>query len=107
MTSVADFIRFTRERAGLPPLSPRILRKATAMPGLTRSHPIFAPRHYEVVAAVLRGRVDQATSNGVNFLWRLPALEEVARDFCTTFRTDNPNFKRPRFMKACGLPEGA
>ena len=59
------------------------------------SKPAFSKRHYEAVAEVIRDCL-AATP---------PEQRLVASRFARLFRGDNPNFKRPTFMKACGLPE--
>jgi len=65
----------------------------------------FQQRHFEVVASVLRERVEQAKNLANVSPWRMVAMEELARDFATKFRGDNPNFKRHVFMRAAGLPD--
>ena len=51
---------------------------------------LFAKRHYEAIAAVLRNAQPGYHS-----------LDELCRDFAEMLEKDNPKFDIIRFMKAC------
>lgn len=63
----------------------------------------YQKRHYEDVAIIIMdawSRCDAVTgqeehSNAI--------LSFLGGDFANLFATDNPNFDRERFLKACGL----
>lgn len=61
---------------------------------------MFEKRHYQAIAEVV-------ASFGVDQKLEPPTeIELVARALAAMFSKDNPNFKREKFLKACGMEEG-
>jgi hypothetical protein len=59
----------------------------------------FTRRHYVAVAYIInrRYRCFEADSSAAH------AVDWMADDFCDLFASDNPRFKRGRFLIACGI----
>lgn len=61
-------------------------------------------RHFESVAAAIRGRVEEAQRDeGEKRAGRMAALTGLAWDMAAIFAAENPRFNGPRFLKACGM----
>ena len=60
---------------------------------------LFAKRHYEAIAAVLRNAYP--TSSASFYTSELRQWDEICRDFAEMLEKDNPKFDIIRFMKAC------
>ena len=66
----------------------------------------FSKRHYEAIAASIRHIADVyrfdpedgTLADGARY-----AHHAQAHGLADTFATDNPNFNRARFLKACGV----
>ena len=63
---------------------------------------MFSHRHYEAIANVLRTR-NEATQSFIYKDERLWHLREIMWDMIYMFESDNPRFKRERFIRACGF----
>jgi hypothetical protein len=59
-----------------------------------RAHPMFAKRHYEVIAAVLRAAYCGLEREDT-------VVDEIVDDIARMFHDDNPRFSTERFRKAC------
>lgn len=55
-------------------------------------------KHFEAIAAILAEQHDH-DPNSNDYL----VIYDTATDLASYFATENPNFDRRRFLKACGL----
>lgn len=58
-------------------------------------------KHFEAIAAIIATRVPFADPKHEE--WAAAAVAELAENLAGYFATENPNFDRHRFLKACGL----
>jgi hypothetical protein len=58
------------------------------------AHPMFAKRHYEVIAAVLRAAYCGLEREDM-------VVDRIVDDVAGMFKDDNPCFSTERFRKAC------
>ena len=72
------------------------------MPKAQQNRTMFDARHYEHIAAVIRGDLVFNLEIGDGLSWNTIAL--LAMHMADDFAIDNPNFNRGRFLKACGVP---
>lgn len=63
---------------------------------------MFSQRHYIAIAKVIANRIDKATTLA-NCNARLMELDNVAQEFNTMFKADNPKYKPDVFFKACRI----
>lgn len=67
----------------------------------TSDRPLFQRRHYEYMAAILKGQRHYAGINGD--LVGLKELDHVTNAFANSLLSTNPGFNRARFVRACGI----
>lgn len=73
----------------------------------------FTKSHYEIIAAVLKARVepvlnaqggDLPAAEGIRLKAREHELRNVAKDLSVVFENDSDKFQYGLFMRACGFP---
>lgn len=64
---------------------------------------IFAKRHYEAVAAVIRENLETASLASCNSTAAWTQAQADAERMVSMLARDNPNFKADLFRKAAGL----
>lgn len=67
-------------------------------------------KDYVAVAALLKAQLDgQLNTQTTPGYWvahrdgYVNAITNIAKDLCETFKRDNPNFSKAKFLAACGL----
>lgn len=67
---------------------------------------MFAKRHYETIAMILRDQKRESDSMAPNDKARRQAIgRETANRFADHFARNHMAFKRETFMAACGYPD--
>lgn len=59
-------------------------------------------KHFEAIAKIINARL--AWADAVQYGY-IDATQKIANEMADYFATQNPNFDRARFLKACGLGE--
>lgn len=59
-------------------------------------------KHFIAIANIVRDLIIDAPAAGFDE-GHTAGVEELARNMADYFVTENPNFDRARFLKACGL----
>jgi len=67
---------------------------------------IFERRHYQAIAEVVCEELKELKRANYRAVTSYVCeLEDFAEHLAQMFSRDNPNFKRERFLKACGMEE--
>ena len=60
---------------------------------------MITKKHYKAIAEILK-KVTDENQDVVTTLW---AVNEIVEKLTIFFKSDNPNFNKDKFIKACGL----
>jgi|TARA_R100001530_G_scaffold51240_1_gene38047 hypothetical protein len=64
---------------------------------------MMTKKHYKAIAEILNKKfleMDNSLCNGTQDV--VPIQEEIVKELATFLKTDNPNFDKTKFERACG-----